>query len=262
MFSFVRDIANSIRRPEFWALSTWLDIVVRYRQSRLGIVWLLAPPALYTWGLGLFFSKMQSADLSHFAAHVGIGYAIFRLMNSVITESCGAFQGAASFILDGHLRLTDFVLRVVAKAMFYFVMAMPSVIAALMVFHGLQWHGLAMALLTFPVVVANAIWIAMVFAIIGGRFPDLGQLINNLFLFAFLFTPIIWYADAMPAGSVRGTFMRFNPLLHLIEIVRAPILGENLEPLTIYFVAAMTVFGWLLAALLYRRYARFVPLWI
>jgi ABC-2 type transport system permease protein/lipopolysaccharide transport system permease protein len=262
MRSFVRDIAMSIKRPEFWALSTWLDIVVRYRQSRLGALWLLAPPALYTWGLGIFFSKMQHADLRHFAAHVGIGYAIFRLMNSVITEAGGTFSGSASFILDGHLRLTDFVLRVVAKAIFYFAMALPSVIIALMVFDGLQWHGLAMSLLTFPLVIANAVWIAMVFALVGARFPDLSQLINNLFLFAFLFTPIIWYADAMPAGSVRGTFMRFNPLLHLIEMVRAPILGERIEPLTIYYIAAMTVLGWALAAFLYRRYARFVPLWI
>ena len=262
MSSLVHDISSSIRRPEFWALSTWLDIVVRYRQSRLGVVWLLAPPVLYTWGLGIFFSKMQHSDIRQFAAHVGIGYAIFRLLNSVITESCGAFSGSAPFILDGHLRLTDFVLRVVAKAMFYFAMALPSVVVALMVFNGLQWNGLAMALLSFPLVIANAVWIGVVFALIGARFPDLSQLVNNLFLFAFLFTPIIWYADAMPAGSLRGTFMRFNPLLHLIEMVRAPILGEAIEPLTIYYIATMTLVGWALAALLYRRYARFVPLWI
>jgi ABC-2 type transport system permease protein/lipopolysaccharide transport system permease protein len=66
----------------------------------------------------------------------------------------------------------------------------------------------------------------------------------------------------MPPGSVRGTFMRFNPLFHMVEVIRAPILGEAIELTTYYYIGTMTVLGWAIAALLYRRYARFVPLWI
>jgi ABC-2 type transport system permease protein len=260
--SLFADLVGSLRNPEFWALSTWLDIVVRYRQSRLGVAWLLAPPAIYVWGLGAFFATMQGAELNRFAAHVGLGYTIFRAINSVIVESAVAFAASSAFILDGHLRLTDFALRVVAKALFYFCMALPIIGIALAVFPQLHWDGMALALLWFPVIVLNALWIAVVFGMIGARFPDLSQFINNVFIFAFLFTPIIWYADSMPAGSLRGAVMRLNPLFHMVEVVRAPILGETIEPFTYYYLAALTVLGWTVAALLYRRYARFVPLWI
>jgi ABC-type polysaccharide/polyol phosphate export permease len=257
-----RDLYDSLRNPEFWALSTWLDIVVRYRQSRLGILWLMAPPIMYVWGLGFFFAKMQGAHLSQFAAHVGLGYTIFRMINTVIIDSTTAFGSSSAFILDGHLRLTDFVLRVVARAMFYFFMALPILAIALWVFPGVRWEGLAMAAVTFPLIVFNLIWIGVVFALVGARFPDLNQFIGNVFLFAFLFTPIIWYADAMPAESVRGAVMRFNPLFHMVEVVRAPILGETVEVLTYQYLLAMTIVGWAIAWLLYRRYSRFVPLWI
>ena len=262
MRSLFGDLRSSLRNPEFWALSTWLDIVVRYRQSRLGIFWLLAPPAIYVWGLGYFFATMQGRDLTQFAAHVGLGYAIFRTINSVITESATAFGASSAFILDGHLRLTDFVLRVVAKALFYFCMAIPIIAIALVVFPQLHWEGLALALASFPLIVINALWIAVVFALIGARFPDLSQFINNVFIFAFLLTPIIWYGDAMPPDSLRGALMRVNPLYHMVEVVRAPILGETIELLSLQYLAVMTVVGWAIAALLYRRYARFVPLWI
>ena len=65
-----------------------------------------------------------------------------------------------------------------------------------------------------------------------------------------------------PPESVRGLLMRFNPLFHMVELVRAPILGEPLGTSTFYYLVGMTVLGWGAAILAYRRYARFVPIWI
>jgi ABC-type polysaccharide/polyol phosphate export permease len=257
-----RDLAGSLRAPEFWALSSWLDIVVRYRQSRLGLLWVLAPSVAYIWGLGAFFASMQSRPLGAFVAHLGVGYCVFRLVQMTLIEATGAFPAASSFILDGHVRLTDFVLRVLAKSLFYFAMSLPALAVALAIAPDLDLRGLALAVVTLPVVMANALWIGVVFSLVGSRFPDLGQLVNTIFMFGFLLTPIIWDAAAMPPDSLRGMVVRFNPLFHMVELVRAPILGLPVEPFTVGFVAAMSVLGWALAALVYRRYARFVPLWV
>lgn len=262
MRSLHRDISMSIRNPEFWALSTWLDIVVRYRQSRLGILWLLAPSIVYIWGLGSFFASMQRANIATFAAHVGLGYAIFRMISSVIIESTTAFASASAFIMDGHVRLTDFVLRVAARASFYFLMSLPAVAVALAIYPDPSFSGMALSLVMFPVILFNVLWIGVVFALIGARFPDLSQFIGNVFMFAFLLTPIIWYPESMPADSIRSMFMRVNPLFHMVEVIRAPILGEIIEPNTFYYLAVMTVVGWGIALFAYKRYAHFVPLWI
>jgi ABC-type polysaccharide/polyol phosphate export permease len=48
----------------------------------------------------------------------------------------------------------------------------------------------------------------------------------------------------------------------MIEAIRAPLLGEPLVASTFWYLGVMTVVGWALAWLLYRRYARFVPLWV
>ncbi|KAF1715939.1 hypothetical protein CSC74_12265 [Pseudoxanthomonas yeongjuensis] len=262
MSNLFRDLSASIRNPEFWALSGWLDIVVRYRQSRLGIFWLMAPAIIYVWGMGSFFASMQNQSIVAFAAHMALGYTLFRLVSSVVIESTSAFTAAGSFIMDGHVRLTDFVLRVLAKALFYFVASIPVVVIALALYPGVRWEGLVFALLSFPLVLANTLWVGVLFAVIGARFQDLSQFIGNIFMFAFLLTPIVWKADSMPVDSIRGTVARFNPLYHMVEVVRAPILGEPLEPLTLYYLAIMALAGWVLAALVYRRYARFVPIWI
>ncbi|HET9033090.1 MAG TPA: hypothetical protein VFN25_09305 [Dokdonella sp.] len=262
MHSLFRDLAASLRNPEFWALSSWLDIVVRNRQSRLGIFWLMSPAIVYIWGMGGFFASMMHMPLAGFVAYVAIGYLVFRVISSAITESTGAFASSAAFILDGHVRLTDFVLRVIATAMFHFIVSLPVAALALAIYPDPHWVGLLFSLFSMPVVILNALWIGVVFALVGARFPDLKHLVGNIFMFAFLLTPIIWHADTMPPGSLRGTLMRFNPFYHMVELVRAPILGQTIDPSTPLYLAVMTLGGWILAILAYRRYARFVPLWI
>ena len=87
-------------------------------------------------------------------------------------------------------------------------------------------------------------------------------MLSQTSIFLFLLTPIIWYPALMPADSLRGQLMRFNPFYHFVTLFRAPIMGEPVETLTYYYVGVMTVLGLALATIVYRRYARFVPLWI
>jgi ABC-2 type transport system permease protein len=262
MTLLLKHLAASLREPEFWGYSSWLDIVTKYRRSRLGLVWLLLPPAMYVAGIGYFFARLQGADPLKFIPHLGLGYLIYRLASNVITESCSVLVGHASFILDGHLRLTDFVLRTMAKALFYLVAALPIIVTVLWIAPNLQPAGLLTALPALLWVLLNLVWVSVAMSLLGARFPDVIELTGSIFIFAFILTPILWYAEAAPPGTLHGTFMRINPLFHMVEVVRAPLLGEPLESLTLWYLSAMTVLGWSTAIWLYRRYSRFVPIWV
>jgi ABC-type polysaccharide/polyol phosphate export permease len=55
---------------------------------------------------------------------------------------------------------------------------------------------------------------------------------------------------------------RLNPAYHLIDLVRAPVLGKMPETVSVVGAIVMLVVGWTVASFLYRRYARFVALWV
>lgn len=261
--AFWRELKESFRNPEFWALSSWLDIIVRARKSRFGILWLLAPSVVYVFGLGLFFASMQPGGGSNsFYAYVALGAMVFRTLMSAVIGSATVFNGSHSFIMDGHMRLTDFLLQSLAKSFFDFCMYLPVVIVALVIADGISLTGLLWALPAVGLIYLNGLWISAVFSLAGARFPDFGQLLNTVSIFLFLLTPIIWYPEMMPAGSIRSLLMRLNPFYHFVEIFRAPILGDPVEVMSLWYVGIMTVAGLALATLVYRRYARFVPLWI
>lgn len=261
--SLIRDLVQSLRKPEFWSYSAWLEIATKYRRSRLGILWMMIPAALYVWGMGWFFSGLRAGAIGPYIAHMGVGFLMFRLVMMVVSESASVAVSQRAFILDGRTRMTDFVLRVVAKAFFYLLMSIPVVLPALfMHVDGGGWPSLVLPVAGLLLVVLNCIWMAALVAIAGARFPDIHEFTTSLYILGFVFTPILWHAADAPAGTFRGVVMRLNPIYHMIEVVRAPLLANTDDRLSWVVVASMAVAGWGLAAILYRRYVRMVPLWV
>jgi ABC-type polysaccharide/polyol phosphate export permease len=258
----LRDLIDSLRNHEFWALSAWLDIVVTYRRSRLGALWLIMPSAVYIWGVGVIFAGLWGVTVPRFVAQLALGWTIFSVMSVVTVQSTQILQASSSFIMDGRTRLTDFVLRALAKSVFHFAMALPMTAIAVAIHPDLHPLGFLIAAGAFVLILVNTFAAGVVFALAGARFPDIHEVVTNVFRVLFLFTPIIWVPSQMPPDSLRGHVARLNPFYHLIEIFRAPILGQPVSPLSWYYVAAMTVFFVALAAFLYRRYARLVPIWL
>lgn len=261
--NLLRDLAQSFRHPEFWSYSAWLEIATKYRRSRLGILWMLAPALLYVWGMGWFFFGPRQVALAPYIAHLGIGFLVYRLAIMVVSDSATVAASQRAFILDGRTRLTDFALRVVARALFYLLTALP-VMLPLLFMQGMGIDGLSflLSVLGLLVVLLNCIWLAAVVAMAGARFSDIGEFTNNLYLLGYIFTPIMWYASDAPAGTYRGLLMRLNPIFHMIEVVRAPLLQGESEAMSWIFMGVMTLFGWVFASVLYKRYVRMVPLWI
>src|SRR3546814_12756319 len=107
---------------------------------------------------------MMRMSLSEFAAYVAVGYLVFRVVNSAIVESTGTLAASAPFILDGHVRLTDFVLKVIETSSFHFLISLPVVVPALALYPDLPWPGLFVSLASLPIVIINAL-------VVGSFFP-------------------------------------------------------------------------------------------
>ena len=262
MPSLLRDLRDSFANPSYWAYSTWLEFGAKYRRSRLGLLWAMVPSIAYIWGMGSFFGSMRHLPLSVMVPHVALGTNEFRMITSTVTESAGVFGGNQSFILDNRIRLTDLLMRTLSKGLFYFIVAIPVVVAAMLIADDFVWWALPGAFVAFLLVLVTTLWMSVLMSLLGARFSDAQELIGSIMLFAYVLTPIIWLKDDMPPGTLRGDFMRLNPLFHLLEVLRAPLLGHSVERMSLVYVAVMTPIGILAAMLAYRRFARRVPIWI
>src|SRR3546814_10578007 len=94
------------------------------------------------------------------------------------------------------------LLQSLAKSFFDMCMYLPVVAITLAFFGDVSLYGLLLSLPVMALIYVNALWIAAVFALVGARFPDFGQLLNTISIFLFLLTPIIWYPEMMPPGKI------------------------------------------------------------
>ena len=254
---------ETLRAPSFWIYSSWLDLVTKYRQSTVGLLWLILPTAAFVLLLGNVYSHLMGYDIRSYMPYLATGYVLWRFMLQVINDSSGAFQSHRAFILDGRIRLTDFLLRSFAKAGLQLLFAFVVVVAVVAWYR--SWEGvlfLATLLVTMPVLLLNLFWISVCVGLIGARFPDTRDAIGTILVAGFLLTPIIWMVDRFPPDSLRGFLVRLNPAYRLLDVVRSPALGQMPETSSILASLAMGLMGSLFATWLYRRYARFVALWV
>lgn len=256
-------LLESLGSPSFWTYSSWLELAAKYRGSILGLAWLVMPTALFVILLGNVYSHLMGYSLREYMPYLASGYVVWRFMLQVINDSSGAFRSHKAYIMDGRVRLTDFLLRSFAKAAIQFLFGM--VVVVVVVLWSQSWSGLlslATLLLTMPLLLANLFWVSVCIGLIGARFPDTRDAIGTILVAGFLLTPILWMIDRFPPDSLRGFLARLNPAYHLIDLVRSPILGHFPERSSIVTAIVMCVVGWGLASWLYRRYARFVALWV
>lgn len=254
---------QSLRRPDHWIYGSWLDTIVKYRKTSLGLLWIPIPIAVYIWGVGGFIGALQPAiDQGNFLAHVGVGFLIFRLMSTVILDATTLYASHQSYIYDGHRCLTDFILRCMSRSMFYFLLSLPLLVVAMLGASDLKIAGLGWSLLGLAVLLVNLFLYSVLFSLLGARFADLNEFMGSAILAAFLITPVVWYARLAQEGTTQGLLMRANPLHHLLEAVRAPLFGEQVEALTVQYLVVMTLVGMFAAAIAYGRFARRVPAWL
>jgi ABC-type polysaccharide/polyol phosphate export permease len=260
--NLLRQFRDSLREPEFWAYASWLDIATRHRRTRLGFLWFLAPTVMFLLVLGNVYSHLMGHPAAQYLPYLGIGYVTWRFILQIINDSVSTFQTHKAFIMDGRTRLTDFILRSFSKAGYQLFFGLIVVAAIMLWSPEMSVFRMLTLVVTLPLLVVNLAWVAVCLALMGARYRESHEIMGTVLIVGFLITPVLWTVERFPADTLRGFFVRVNPAFHLIDLVRAPVLGHMPETSSLIYAVVMALVGWPLAALLYSRYARYVPIWV
>jgi lipopolysaccharide transport system permease protein len=98
-------------------------------------------------------------------------------------------------------------------------------------------------------------------SIIAARFRDIQLIVATVLQLVFLLTPIMW--DSKSLRGIAVTYVvDLNPIYHLIEVVRRPLLGET--PMAMSWLASsMTAAVCLImGSLFYARYRHRIAFWV
>lgn len=236
--SVLSDFGATFTRWRVWFLMGNQDISLRYRRSIIGPFWISLSLGAMVLGMGLLFSQIFETDVATYLTWIGVSFLVWILISHMITEACTAAIEAERQLRAVSLPLPVLSARMVHRNLVIFLHN-ALVIAVLLAMFGYRPTtamlyapaGLA-ALLAIGFFAANAL------APICLRFRDVPQIVTNLLQIIFFITPIIW----MPTqGRVSPLIVHANPFYHMLEVVRAPLLGQ--PPTTLNWIVTLSVLG-------------------
>ena len=256
----IDDLVNGLLAWRFWTTIGWYDIKQRYRRTRLGPFWITISMGILTSVLGLIYGSILGVPLGSYLLYLAAGIVTWYFVSSTILEGTTVFIGAEGIIKQSAIPLSFYVYRAVWRN---FIVLLHNVVVLAVVFLALRsvssLNPFTIALGLFLLVTNLLIW-TLVLGMLSTRFRDLPPTMTNLMQVMFYITPILYEPDQLPA-KLR-LIAHYNPLYHVIEVFRRPLLGET-SALESYAVATTTlVVGGLAAFALFRRFRGRIAYWL
>jgi homopolymeric O-antigen transport system permease protein len=255
------DLIVGLTRSGLWGRIGWLDIKRRYRRTVLGPFWSAATLGIYTLAVGIVGAGLFQQNVREYLPYLNSGMAVWTLVSTIMLESCTLFvAGHALF------RNVRFEYSILAYALVWrnFVVFLHNFIIYVLIVLVLNPRLLSpTALLAVPglvIVLVNGVWVALLVGMVCLRFRDVQPLVQTAIQIAMLITPIFWLPEAL-SGVEQLLFVQLNPIYRLIDIVRAPLLGQ--VPAIASYIAALviTIVGWGLTYVTFSYFRKRISYW-
>jgi lipopolysaccharide transport system permease protein len=205
-----------------WALG-WLDIRLRYRGSMLGPFWLTISTGVMVGSLGFLYAALWHISVRDYLPFLALSQVLWGFLATLVSESCVAFTESEGVIRSMRMPYFVFAMRVLVRNVLVLGHNILVIVVVFLLF--LMWPGPAglMAIPALPLWLIDALALALLLGGICARFRDIMPIVNSVMMIAFFLSPVIWKPEQLKEHAV---WLPFNPFYDMLEIVRAPLLGE------------------------------------
>jgi ABC-2 type transport system permease protein len=262
------DLRTGFNQRELWLHLGWQDIKQRYRRSVIGPFWITIATGVQAIAMGLLYSVLLDIDLREFLPHVTVGLIIWNLISAAILEGGDVFVANEGLIKQLPSALSVHVYRLVWRQLLLLGHNLLIYVIIIAIFWppgGLHWT-VIFAIPALVLILLNAVWVSILFGIIATRYRDIAPILNSFVTLMFFMTPIVWTTSGLVQmggeAAKRAKLVEINPLFHYLDIIRAPLIGEDQQAYHWYIVLGFTVVGWALAIVALKKYRARVPYWV
>jgi lipopolysaccharide transport system permease protein len=211
----------------FWTHLAFADLRSKWRRSFLGVAWSVVQPLGMTALLAVVFGKIFHQNIVELAPYILSGMIAWEFFMATLIGGSLAFVQADAYIKQYRHPLAIYTLRTTLTNLMVWMMASLSLIGWVLIVkpQSFGWCWLA-APLVFPFALLMAWPLATCFAYVAARFRDLPHALGLILQAMYFVSPIYFEAKLFRDGGL-GALVDYNPIYHLLEIVRAPLLrGE------------------------------------
>lgn len=174
-----------------------------------------------------------------------------------------SFMNAAPYIKQFAHPIAIYPLRSILVGLINFGLAMIGLICWVLIWQpeniSLSWLSLP---LTFFLLLLIGWPLAILCAVIGTIFRDFSQLLTIALQALWFVSPVFFSTQVFINGGI-GFLVYYNPIYHILELIRAPFLYGKFPTLINYEVTALLIIGlWCIGILLISRFEKRIILYL
>lgn len=256
----IDDIFEGACHWRMWARLGWQEVRRRYRRTVIGPFWTTLSLGIFVLSLSIVWAQLWNQPLAIYIPYVSAGIITWTLISALITDGCVNFVSNEGLIKQLQVSFTLLVIAAVWRNVIVFF---HNLAILALVFVWLRQPPGPALLLVLPgllLLCINGAWMGLVFGMACARYRDLQQLVTSVLQVAVFVTPVFFLPDQL--GDGRMYFVELNPLYHLIDIVRAPLLSTVPSATTWLCTVGLAVIGWTVTLVLFARFRRRVAFWL
>ena len=254
-----RDTVEAFRFAPFWLHEGYVDIVSKFRRTVLGPFWHTLGMGVFVFVIGIIWSAVLSQDPEPYFRYICSGMIVWALIASFVTDGASILILGQQTALSVRYPYIAFAFGHVWRALLlfchYFVLYIVVMIGTL---HPPEW-AILWAILGLILLLANGIWISMLIGMLSLRRRDIVPATAAFMSIMIFVTPVFWTKNRL--GPDLAFAADFNPLYHLILIVRDPLLGNVPMGVSWAWACGTLVIGSTISVWFYGRYRNRFAYW-
>jgi lipopolysaccharide transport system permease protein len=231
----------------------WRDLKVRYKQTLLGVVWVVIQPAFFTLAFSIFFGRLAGIPSD------GIPYPLFAFCGLIPWQlfAHGLVNAGNSLVLNERLITKVYFPRLVIPLSAILSGLVDFVFGFVVLLGLIAYYGVVPtnSLWTFPAFIAMAmaaaVGVGLWLAALNVEYRDVRYTMPFITQLWFFLTPIAYPSSLVP--EKWRTLYDLNPMVGAVEGFRWALLAKNEAPGSQLVVSLVIMLALLVSGLYYFR---------
>jgi lipopolysaccharide transport system permease protein len=209
------------------------QIEQRHRGSALGMIWSVLSPlammAIYTVVFGLIFKGgykgVENQSTMDYALGIFLSITIYQTLSEVISSSAGAIVAQPNLVKKVVFPLEILPLANLGAAFYQFGVSLILVLLGVATLgNGLSLHSLLFFVAFLPLI-PLALGAALILSSLGVFLRDIQYAVGPICMVLMYASAVFYSANMIPPAI--WVFIKYNPLIHIIEQARAVLLWHQ-----------------------------------
>ena len=220
------------RYRELFMMLAWRNIIVRYKQTVLGVIWALARPLATMAAFSVIFhrvAKLGGVSGVPYPMLVFSGVLLWQFFAGMVSTGCDALVGNRGLVTKVYFPRVIIPVSGVIVCVVDFLLALIVFVGAYAIWcRGvLSWRAALFPLVLLPLVMC-ALGVVLGLSALNVHYRDFRHVVPFLLQLGLFVSPIGFVGTAIP-GTWR-VLAQLNPLYGIIGMARWSLFGAAVEP--------------------------------